>query len=269
MTDQIPEPKVESELFTAATIPETVEPVMEPAVEPTVTTETATTTEPSTEEVVVKKESESSEDSEVKPKRKPRVKKPKTPPVEEAAPAPEEPLPPMEWYILKVASNREESIREALRRRVTIGGLDSLFGESVVPIERITEVRGGKKRVSKRKLYPGYMMVQMVHTQETYLLVRETPGIGGFTGPDGYPTPMATHEVEEMLRRQGTQETETPKLSIPFAVGDMVRIREGMFENYEGEIQSIDQATGKVNVHLNIFGRSTPVEIKYWQIDKI
>ncbi|MDD3470943.1 MAG: transcription termination/antitermination protein NusG [Thermoguttaceae bacterium] len=178
-------------------------------------------------------------------------------------------LPPMEWYILKVASNREESIREGLRRRVVLSGMESYFGESVVPIERVTEVKGGKKRVYKRKLYPGYMMLQMIVTEETFLVVRETPGIGGFTGPDGKPTPMEPYEVDEMLRRQESQESSTPKLSIPFAVGDTVRIHEGMFENFEGEIQSIDQATGKVSVHINIFGRSTPVEIKYWQIDKI
>lgn len=175
----------------------------------------------------------------------------------------------MEWYILKVASNREESVRDALRRRVVIAGLDKYFGDFIVPIERITEVRNGRKRVCKQKLYPGYMMVQMIYTETTWILVRETPGIGGFTGPDGRPTPMEPHEVDEMLRKQGTQESETPKLSIPFAVGDMVRIREGMFENFEGEIQNIDQATGKVSVHINIFGRSTPVEIKYWQIDKV
>ena len=101
----------------------------------------------------------------------------------------------MDWYILKVQSNREESIREGLLRRVAIAGLGYFFGEVIVPTEKVTEFKGGKKRVVKRKLYPGYLVVHMEINDDTWFLVRETPGIGDFTGAAGHPSPMLPHEV--------------------------------------------------------------------------
>ena len=175
----------------------------------------------------------------------------------------------MDWYILKVQSNREDSIRDGLARRVKIAGLDEYFGEIIVPIEKVTEFKGGKKRVSKRKLYPGYIVVQMEINDDTWFLVRETPGIGDFTGAAGKPTPMLPHEVARILAREEEKADKAPTLKIAFSVGDRIKVTEGNFENFEGEVHTIDQIHGRVTVMINIFGRPTPVELEYWQIESV
>jgi len=175
--------------------------------------------------------------------------------------------PQLQWYILKVQSNREKSIAEALKRRVAVEGLDEFFGQIIVPTEKVTEFKGGKRRVVQRKLYPGYLMVQMLINDDTWFLVRETPGIGDFTGSGGKPTPMQPHEVHKIVSTQEEKTDETPKLKINFREGDRVKINEGTFENFEGVVSSLDQGSGRVVVMINIFGRSTPVELEYWQVE--
>lgn len=175
----------------------------------------------------------------------------------------------MDWYILKVQSNREESISEGLLRRVAIAGLDRFFGDVIVPTEKVTEFKGGKKRVAKRKLYPGYLVVHMEINEDTWFLVRETPGIGDFTGASGRPSPMLPHEVARILAKQEEKSEKAPKLKIGFNQGDRVKINEGTFENFEGVVENIDQTNGRVTVMINIFGRSTPVELEYWQIEAV
>ena len=198
------------------------------------------------------------------------AEKPSQGPEEEAKASPQKPKSAnMQWYIVKVQSNREDSIREGLLRRVRQRGLDEYFGEVIVPVEKVVEFKGGKRRVAKRKLYPGYLVVQMEITEETWFLVRETPGIGDFTGAAGRPTPMLAHEVARILAKKDEKADEAPKPDIKFRAGDRVKINEGTFENFEGEIGSIDQTTGRVTVMINIFGRSTPVELGYWQIESV
>lgn len=174
-----------------------------------------------------------------------------------------------QWYILKVQSNREDSIVEGLQRRVAIAGLQDYFGEMIIPIEMVTEFKNGKKRIVKRKLYPGYIMVNMQITDDTWFLVRDTAGIGDFTGSGGKPIPMQPHEVARLIAKQDEKQEEAPKLKINFKTGDRVKINEGTFENFEGEVNSIDEANGRVVVMINIFGRSTPVELEYWQVESI
>jgi transcriptional antiterminator NusG len=176
----------------------------------------------------------------------------------------------LDWFILKVQSNREDSIRESLLRRINVAGLGESFDQIIVPIEKVSEFKNGKKRVVKRKLYPGYLVVHMEYNDDTWYLVRETPGIGDFTGSGGKPTPMAPHEVSKIISIiEPDKEQETPRLMIPFKKGERVKITEGTFENFEGEVDNIDEANGRVTVMINIFGRSTPVELEYWQIDKL
>jgi transcriptional antiterminator NusG len=175
----------------------------------------------------------------------------------------------MDWYILKVQSNREDSIRDALQRRIGIHGLQDYFGEIIVPVEMVSEFKNGKKKIVKRKLYPGYIVVRMEITEETWFLVRETPGIGDFTGSGGKPSPMLPHEVNKILAKQEEKTDEAPKLKIRFVKGDRVKITEGTFENFEGDVDSIDEANGRITVMINIFGRSTPVELEYWQVDSV
>lgn len=201
------------------------------------------------------------------------AKKAKRKGVKEVVPEPEVPPEPksenLRWYILKVQSNREDSIRDGLQRRVRIAGLDRFFGDVIVPTEMVTEFKAGKKRVVKRKLYPGYLVVHMEINEETWFLVRETPGIGDFTGAAGHPTPMLDHEIARIIARQEEKSEEAPKLKINFNTGDRVKINEGTFENFEGEVETIDQTNGRVTVMINIFGRSTPVELEYWQIESV
>ena len=175
----------------------------------------------------------------------------------------------MQWYILKVQSNREDSTSEALRRRIMLQGMEKWFGEVVVPKEQVTDLKGGKKRVVSRKLYPGYILVQMILNDETWYLVRETGGIGDFTGSAGRPSPMLPQDVAKLLHKEEEQTAEAPRLKINFNKGDRVKINEGTFENFEGEVEQIDEANGRVTVMLSIFGRSTPVDIEYWQIESV
>ncbi len=188
---------------------------------------------------------------------------------EEAQPDAEIEERPLDWYILKVQSNREDSIADALKRRVKVAGLEEYFKQIIVPTEMVTEFKGGKKKVVKRKLYPGYIVVHMIINDETWFLVRETPGIGDFTGSAGRPTPMLPQEVARIVQKDEDVTTEEPKLQIPVNIGDRVKINEGTFENFEGDVDSIDVTNGRVTVMINIFGRSTPVELEYWQIETL
>jgi len=175
--------------------------------------------------------------------------------------------PAMDWYILKVQSNRERSIAEALRRKVAIEGLDEYFGEIVVPTEKVTEFKGGKKKVVERKLYPGYIVVHMHINDDTWFAVRETSGIGDFTGSGGKPTAMLPHEVTRIIHTEEEETAEAPKLNINFELNDKVKIKEGTFESFEGEVSAIDAQSGRITVMINIFGRSTPVELEHWQVE--
>jgi transcriptional antiterminator NusG len=173
------------------------------------------------------------------------------------------------WYILKVASNRENSIADALRRRVKVEGVEDYFDQIVVPTEDVVEFKNGKKKIVKRKLYPGYICVHMHINDDTWFLVRDTPGIGDFTGAAGKPSEMLPHEVERILPKAPGEETQQAARAIPFKVADRVRIKEGTFENFEGDVENVDEANGRVTVGINIFDRRTPVEIDYWQLESV
>ena len=190
-------------------------------------------------------------------------------PVAVAGDEDDQPVGEKQWYILKVQSNREDSIREALQRRISMQGMDKWFGEVIVPKEQVTEFKSGKKRVVSRKLYPGYILVNMILNDDTWYLVRETGGIGDFTGSAGRPSPMLPQDVAKLLNKAEVKTDEAPRLKIKFKKGDRVKINEGTFENFEGEVEAIDEANGRVTVMLSIFGRSTPVDIEYWQIESV
>lgn len=178
-----------------------------------------------------------------------------------------------DWYILKVQVNREDSIKDALWRRVKMNGLERYFKEIIVPTEDVIEfTKTGKKRTVKKKLYPGYILVNMAVSDESWFVVRETSGIGDFTGSAGKPTPMEPKDVERILRSSKVlpeEEGAEAKTAIPFKTGDRVRVKEGYFQNFEGDVHAIDQAHGRVTVMINIFGRATPVEIEHWQIEAV
>ncbi|MHB1561021.1 MAG: transcription termination/antitermination protein NusG [Isosphaeraceae bacterium] len=182
----------------------------------------------------------------------------------------DEPPPELVWYVLKVQSSREDTIRDALQKRVKIQGLQRYFGQIVVPTEKITEIRNNKKRIVERKTYPGYIMVQMELNEKTWFVVRETPGVGDFVGAHGTPTKMTDAEVNQMLHQEEEKTTaEAPKVKIYVERGDRVKIKDGPFENFEGTVEEVIEGRGLVKVMLIIFNRPTPVDLEYWQVERI
>lgn len=182
----------------------------------------------------------------------------------------DEPPPELVWYVLKVQSSREDTIRDALQKRVKIQGLQRFFGQIVVPTEKITEIRNNKKRIVEKKTYPGYIMVQMELNEKTWFVVRETPGVGDFVGAHGTPTKMTDTEVNQMLHQEEEKTTaEVPKVKIYVERGDRVKIKDGPFENFEGTVEEVIEGRGLVKVMLIIFNRPTPVDLEYWQVERI
>lgn len=175
----------------------------------------------------------------------------------------------MQWYVLKVQSNREKSIKQALERRIRREGLEDYFGEIIIPTEKVVETKGGRKRIVERKLYPGYIMIQMKLTDDTWYLVRGTNGVGDFTGAAGKPIAMEEQEIERMLGKEREREVEPAKVKIDLSLGEMVKIKGGGFDSFEGTIDAIDEASGKITVLVEIFGRSTPVQLEHSQVERI
>ena len=246
--------------------------VESPAEDEVVAVEADSAPEPSVEEPAAAESAEAGSVEEASPdeeESEPEPVAPRTGPLEEIVEDDEDIE--MDWYILKVQSNRENTICDALRRRVAVAGLDKFFGDIMVPTEDIAEFKNGKKKIVKRKLYPGYIVAHMSINDDTWFLVRETPGIGDFTGSQGKPSPMLKHEVDRIVKSANPDEedSEQVKTAIPFKLGDHVRIKEGTFENFEGDVDGIDEANGRVTVMISIFGRSTPAELEHWQIEAI
>ena len=174
-----------------------------------------------------------------------------------------------QWFVLQALTGQEQKVKRYIEAQVRNQEMQEYIGEVILPTEKVTEFKGGKKRVTKRKLYPGYIVVNMEINDDTWFLVRDTPGIGDFTGAAGRPSPMLPHEVERILVKHEEKTEKAPKLKIAFVQGDRVKIKEGTFENFEGEVDAIDETNGRVTVMINIFGRSTPVEFDYWQVEAV
>ncbi|MCZ7606052.1 MAG: transcription termination/antitermination protein NusG [Planctomycetota bacterium] len=188
------------------------------------------------------------------------------------------------WYVLRVQSSREEKIKENLEKRVKARGLEDLFDRMVIPTETVQEIKGGKKRERKRKVYPGYLYLE-VETEEdnaegaehrwkingdAYHLIRETPGVGDFVGDRNQPVPMSTEDVSKILRiSEPKEEGEEKVVKFEFAKGDAVKIKDGPFDGFEGNVEEVDPEKGRIQVIVTIFGRATPVELEYWQVEKV
>lgn len=174
----------------------------------------------------------------------------------------------LNWFVLRVQSGREDRICEALQKRVRAAGLEASIPKVLVPTETVSEVKGGRKRNYRRKIYPGYLLVQMDLTDAVWFLIRETAGIGDFVGAHGRPAPMEPHEVEKLLADMERSQ-EKPKVNIQFQKGESVKIKEGPFESFEGIVDEVFPDKGIVKVVVTIFGRPTPVELEYWQVEAI
>jgi transcriptional antiterminator NusG len=214
---------------------------------------------------------------------------PETPVATDAAPEP--PPHSKKWYVVKVQSGREDSIRGNLERRIKLENLEPYVGRIVVPVEKITEVRDGKRRIKKVKKFPGYLFCEVEFNEHVLYLFRETSGVGDFvggtgTGPNKLPQPMTDREVQRMLADQDevgpdgkTVEKKAEeevsgkgRIKLDYDVGDAVKVREGMFANMEGPVKDIadrDSQSPKVKVVLTIWGRPVEVDLDYWQVDRV
>lgn len=172
------------------------------------------------------------------------------------------------WYVVKVASGREESIKDAIERRVKIEGLQDCFGRIVIPVERRTEMNKGKRVVKETKLMPGYLLVHVEFNERMLYLFRETSGVGDFVGGglNKPPPPMPEHEVHRWISEERPVSTEVAPKS-RFTVGEHVKVKDGTFAGMDGSVKEILEHKGAVVVELTIFGRQVPVELEYWQVD--
>lgn len=174
----------------------------------------------------------------------------------------------MKWYVVHTQTGAEERAKAGLESRMATTALKQYIEEIVVPTEQVSEVRGGKKRISTRKFFPGYIILKMDMNKESWYLVKTTPGITGFIGPGRRPQPLSESEVNNILKR--TVETESkPSPKIIFDIGEAVRIAQGPFANFNGSVMEVYPDRGKLKVSVSIFGRATLVELEYWQVEKI
>ena len=172
------------------------------------------------------------------------------------------------WYVIHTQTGAEEKAKAGLQSRMASTDLKKYIQEIVVPTEQVSEIHGGKKKITSRKFFPGYILVKMDMTKESWYLVKTTPGITGFIGPGRRPTPISEDEVSAIVKR--TEDTETkPSPKIVFDIGEAVRISEGPFANFTGSVMEVYPERGKLKVSVSIFGRSTLVEMEYWQVEKI
>src|SRR5690625_2962481 len=172
------------------------------------------------------------------------------------------------WFVIHTYSGYENKVKMNLEKRVETMGMEDKIFRVIVPEEEETEYKDGKKKVSKKKFFPGYVLAEMIMTDDSWYVVRNTPGVTGFVGSSGQgtkPTPLFPHEVDTLLRRIGMKET---TVRVDFSLKENVRVTDGPFSNHLGTIEHIDAEKQKVKVHVNLFGRDTPVELEFSQIEK-
>jgi transcriptional antiterminator NusG len=175
---------------------------------------------------------------------------------------------PKQWYIIHTQTGQELKVKGSLESKVQQGLAAGRIGQVLVPTERVAEVRAGKKRISERKFFPGYILIEMEMTDESWHLVRTTPGVTGFIGAGRKPVSLSESEVSEILR-QTEERKDKPTPRVTFQKGEGVRVIEGPFTNFSGVIEEVNTARGKLKVLVSIFGRQTPVELEFWQVERL
>ncbi|MCB9877414.1 MAG: transcription termination/antitermination factor NusG [Planctomycetes bacterium] len=174
----------------------------------------------------------------------------------------------LSWYFLRVQVGREDRIRQSMVRRLKQAGIESHVPQIVVPTETIADHRGGKKTVKRRKLYPGYLMVEMELSDDVWFVLRETPGFGDFVGGAAHPTPAKPEDVEKVLATMDSSKDQ-PKVAVQFKKGDRVKIKTGAFENTDAVVEEVHADKGTLDVSVNFFGRPTPMSLGYWEVEPI
>ena len=174
----------------------------------------------------------------------------------------------MRWYIVHAYSNFERKVAESIKERAVAAGLGDLFAEVLVPMEEVVEMRRGRKVSSERKFFPGYVLVKMELNDQTYHLIKATPKVTGFLGTENKPIPITDEEAGRILQ-QVQEGVERPKPSVTFEIGEQVRVADGPFASFNGLVEEVDEERARLKVAVSIFGRATPVELEYAQVEKL
>ena len=176
--------------------------------------------------------------------------------------------PDLRWYVVHAYSGMEKAVERNIRERINRAGMQHMFGEILVPTEEVVEIKNGQKRTSERRFYPGYVLVQMIMNDDTWHLVKHTNKVTGFVGgAKNRPAPISQKEVEDIVS-QMQQGTEKPRHKVEFIVGEFVRVKEGPFTDFNGTVEEVNYEKSKVRVSVMIFGRATPVELEFSQVEK-
>jgi len=172
------------------------------------------------------------------------------------------------WYVVHTYSQFEKSVQRALAERIQREGMQDKFGQILVPVEEVVELKSGQKSISERKFFPGYVLVEMEMTDETWHLVKNTPKVTGFLGGSAMkPTPISEKEVQNIMKQMQAG-VEKPRPKVLFEVGELVRVKEGPFTDFNGSVEDVNYDKNKIRVAVTIFGRSTPVELDFGQVEK-
>ncbi len=172
-----------------------------------------------------------------------------------------------QWYVIHTLSGQEQNVKEALERRIALDGLEDEITKVMIPFERVSEVKGGKKIITQRKFWPGYVFVKMDYLDKTFYAITETSGVIGFVGTGTPPPPVSEDEILAVLD-QIEEKKEKVKPKVLFSVGETVKVTDGPFASMTGVVDTVDPDKGKMTVRVSIFGRETPVELEYWQVEK-